>query len=83
MIYYFLGINLITFLLFAYDKRAAKKRTWRIKEIYLSGSAFLGGSFGAYLGMHIFKHKTKKPKFTILILAFIIIHIFLIYKFMT
>lgn len=82
MIYYLPVINLITFLLFAHDKRAAQKKTWRVKEFYLLGFAFLGGSLGAYLGTYILKHKTKKPKFKILILAFLIIHIFLFYKLM-
>jgi uncharacterized membrane protein YsdA (DUF1294 family) len=31
----------------------------------LIGSAVLGGSIGAWLGMQIFRHKTKHKKFTL------------------
>ena len=47
------------------DKQKAKHGKWRISEKTLIGAALLGGSIGAILGMNIFRHKTKHPKFSI------------------
>ena len=68
---YFVLINLISFVLYGSDKQKAKKQVWRIPEKALFLTAFLGGAFGALLGMQVFHHKTKKIYFWILnILAF-------------
>ena len=40
--------------------------------------AALGGSFGAFLGMHLFHHKTRHKKFCILVPLFMVIHLSLI-----
>ncbi len=45
------------------DKEKAKRNKWRIKESTLLAIAAFGGSVGAYLGMKIFRHKTKHTKF--------------------
>lgn len=65
LIYYLLGINLLTFLLFGIDKWKAKRDRLRIPEATLLTLAVLGGSIGALLGMAVFHHKTKHKKFTI------------------
>ena len=66
MIYiYIVGINVITFVLFAVDKKRAVHRKWRIRERTLLGCSFLGGAPGGLLAMHVFHHKTQKPKFSI------------------
>ena len=62
---YLLLVNAAAFLAFGEDKRRAKRREWRIPEATLLGAAFLGGSLGSLLGMLIFRHKTRKPKFYI------------------
>lgn len=64
-VYYLIGINILTFLLFGIDKRKARKDLWRIPEGTLFGFAICGGSIGALLGMHLFRHKTQHRKFTI------------------
>ena len=62
---YLLLINAATFLLMLVDKLKAKKNRWRIPERTLFGSALLGGSIGALLGMYTFRHKTKHLSFTL------------------
>ena len=47
------------------DKRRAKKGEWRIKEGTLFLITLLGGGIAPISGMYIFRHKTKKLKFTI------------------
>ena len=62
---YLLLINAIAFVLMLADKQKARKNHWRIPERTLIGSALLGGSLGALLGMYTFRHKTKHLKFTL------------------
>ena len=77
LIIYLLLINLIGFILMFIDKRRAIKHKWRISEAALISICAIGGSIGGYLGMQIFRHKTKHAKFyigvpTILIIQFIL-----------
>lgn len=64
-IYYILAINVVTFIVYGIDKYKAKKNLWRIPEATLLLLAALGGSVGAWLGMGIWRHKTKHLKFII------------------
>ncbi|HAC4239588.1 TPA_asm: DUF1294 domain-containing protein [Listeria monocytogenes] len=64
---YLIAITLISFLLFAIDKRKAIKHAYRIPESVLLFSAFLGGAFGSWMSMQLFHHNTQKPKFRILV----------------
>lgn len=64
-IVYLIIINIIAFLAMWIDKTKAKKGKWRISEGTLFVLALLGGSIGAIAGMYAFRHKTKKPRFTI------------------
>ena len=63
ILYALAAINLLAFILFGVDKVRAKRRLWRIPERVLIGTAVLGGSVGAILGMMVFHHKTKHAKF--------------------
>ncbi len=62
--YYFLFINLLTFLIYGYDKfvsRYAKRR--RISEKELLTFSMIGGFLGASLAMALFHHKIAKSSF--------------------
>jgi len=59
VILYFLVLSMLGFLLMGVDKWKARRGAWRIKESTLLLVAALGGSPGALLGMHLFRHKTK------------------------
>lgn len=82
LIYYLLLINATAFVLMLADKLKARKNLWRIPEAVLMGSALLGGSVGALLGMYTCRHKTRHPKFTVgipVILALQIIAAIILY----
>ena len=69
-ILYLVGINIVAFISYGVDKLKARikrkrKDCRRIPEKVLLGLAAVGGSIGAYLGMQVFHHKTKKPRFYI------------------
>lgn len=57
--------NLVTFVLFALDKRKAVRGNWRIPEALLLILSVLGGSMGALMAMSLFRHKTQKKLFLI------------------
>ena len=63
--FYLLTINALGFVIMLADKRSAQKKLWRIPESTLLTVAILGGSLGSLLGMRLFHHKTRKPKFSI------------------
>ena len=58
-------INAAGLLIMFLDKQFAKLHTRRIPEAVLLGTALSGGSLGIFLGMTLFHHKTRKPKFYI------------------
>lgn len=64
--------------MFYKDKRSSKTKNRRIKENTLLLLSAIGGSIGAFLGMIIFKHKTKKNKFKFLLPLIIIAHFFIL-----
>ena len=68
-------MNLYAFIVYGLDKRYAKKKQWRIPEAHLILAAALFGALGAFLGMRLFRHKTKHKKFTITVPLFLILQI--------
>ncbi len=79
IIYYLIGVNLLTFLVFGLDKLKARKRKWRIPEATLIWLSIAGGSAGALLGMYLFRHKTQKRKFTLGVPVILIVQVVLVY----
>lgn len=65
IVMYLLIVNIVAFLMYGLDKQKAKRGSWRIPEKALIGIALIGGSIGAFLGMQVFHHKTKKMKFSL------------------
>jgi len=72
---YLVLINLIAFIVYGVDKSLAVKHKWRISEKALITLAAVGGSVGAFLGMQIFRHKTKHIKFIICVPLFFILQV--------
>ena len=73
---YLLIINLIAFFLMWRDKRLAKKENARrIPEKTLFLWALFGGSIGAIIGMHRFRHKTKHWYFVVGMPAILLLQI--------
>lgn len=65
LIGYPIAINLLAFSLMGTDKTNARQNKRRIPEVTLFLSALLGGSLGAVVGMHFFRHKTKHWYFVV------------------
>ena len=61
--YILVGINVLTFIVYGWDKWKAKHGKWRISEATLLMLAVVGGTIGALLGMQVWHHKTMHLKF--------------------
>ncbi len=66
-LYYLLLINLLGFVLYGVDKAKSKGRGRRIPERTLLWVARLGGGVGCWMGMMLFRHKTKHDRFMALV----------------
>lgn len=84
VVYYLIGVNLLTFIAYGIDKYKARHKQWRITEASLLLLAILGGSPAALLAMRFFHHKTlhKKIRYGVpaILLIQLTIVIFLIVK---
>ena len=63
IVYHLCLINIISFIAYGTDKRAAKNGAWRIPEADLHTLEFLGGWIGAFIGQKFFHHKNKKKSY--------------------
>ena len=80
---YMLIMTMVGFVIMGIDKRKAIKKGWRISECTLLLIAFMGGALGSFIGMHIFRHKTKHMKFIILIPLALLLNIMIYVKVLT
>ncbi|MGV1752942.1 DUF1294 domain-containing protein [Agrobacterium sp. CG674] len=71
----YLAVNLLVFLIYWWDKEAARNGGWRVRESTLLWLAFLGGSMGAVLAQKLLRHKTRKEPFRSYLLAIIVLQI--------
>lgn len=60
---FYLVLSVITFVLYAVDKKAAMQGKWRISERTLHLFALIGGWPGALLAQKLLRHKSKKRSF--------------------
>ncbi|MDD4326420.1 MAG: DUF1294 domain-containing protein [Candidatus Bathyarchaeota archaeon] len=65
-------------MVFGFDKLQSKRRGWRVPETRLLALAFLG-PFGAWAGMLLFRHKTRRTKFLIVPVLILIQIVVIIY----
>lgn len=75
LLYYFLILNVIGFLLNAFDKLQAKSHKQRIPETTLLTFVFFGGTVGSGLAMLLFRHKTSKTSYLLKFWLIVILQI--------
>jgi uncharacterized membrane protein YsdA (DUF1294 family) len=59
----YLAASIITFAVYALDKRAAQKDRWRTRESSLHLLGLLGGWPGGVIAQRVLHHKSKKRSF--------------------
>ena len=67
LLLYLIFINLLGFVLYGLDKAKSKGRGRRIPERVLLWVARLSGGVGCWMGMMLFRHKTKHDRFMALV----------------
>ncbi|HOM01948.1 MAG TPA: DUF1294 domain-containing protein [Acetivibrio sp.] len=75
-------INFVGFVLSGVDKYKAARSLWRIRERTFFWFVLMGGALGVYLGLLLFRHKTRHLGFMIgipLIFAFQVLGIVFLY----
>jgi len=73
----FAMMNVVSFSLYGIDKHRARKNRWRIRESVLLGVTWLMGGAGAWLGMRVFRHKTKHTAFIVCVPAAAVLQVVL------
>lgn len=76
---YLLGINIVTVLLYGYDKRQAIVGGGRVPELILHLAALVGGSPGALLAQAVFRHKTRKVKFKMTFIGILFLQVLVVF----
>jgi len=72
--------GVVTFLYYGFDKARSKGKGQRIPEWTLHGLAVSGGVFGGWLGMFLFRHKTQKPIFRLILLVATVLWAWLLWR---
>lgn len=68
------GVSLALFLLYGIDKQRARQRGGRVPEVVLHGLALGGGFAGGWAGRALFRHKTRKTSFLIVLTLATLLH---------
>lgn len=76
---YFIVLSVMALFMMKIDKSQAQRRGQRIPEKNLWTVALLGGGIGAYIGMMLFRHKTKHTNFRVGFLVLAGIDVFLLF----
>lgn len=82
LLYVLIATSAAAFVLCAVDKRRAVLSRTRIPEMALLLAALAGGSLGLLLGMHLFRHKTRKVSFQIVVILIALLQIYLAQRFL-
>jgi uncharacterized membrane protein YsdA (DUF1294 family) len=61
--------SLPAFAMYGIDKRQAANDGWRVPEAVLHALALVGGVVGAWAGRAVFRHKTQKPVFLVVLVV--------------
>ncbi|WP_162724302.1 DUF1294 domain-containing protein [Agrobacterium tumefaciens] len=74
----YIAFNLFVFLVYWWDKEAARNGGWRIRESTLLLLAFIGGSLGAVSAQQLLRHKTRKEPFRSILISIVILQVGLV-----
>ena len=69
-----IGVNLLTFLVYAMDKSAAQNSQWRTNESHLHLLSLAGGWPGAWFAQQWLRHKSRKAEFRAVYWATVVLH---------
>jgi uncharacterized membrane protein YsdA (DUF1294 family) len=68
-------VSIVTFILYAVDKRRAGSGGWRIPEKTLHMMESFGGWPGALIAQRVFRHKWRKRRYVVVFWLIVLIHV--------
>ncbi len=68
------ALSLLTFGMYAWDKRKARRQEWRLSESTLQLWSVIGGWPGAFLAQRLLRHKSSKTSFQVIFWATVALH---------
>lgn len=71
-------VSVLTFAFYGWDKRQAQLEGRRTSERTLHWLAWLGGWPGALVGQRVFRHKTRKKLFNLILWSAVVTHLLLL-----
>ena len=74
----FVILNVLAYLIIHFDKRNSRSGKKRVSEASLLTMAAIGGSIGILVGMFVYRHKTRKKRFSLGVPLIIAMQILLI-----
>ena len=74
ILYLYLAASAFTFLVYAKDKRAARRNRWRTPEGTLHTLALIGGWPGALIAQQVLRHKSRKNAFQLMTWMMIVLN---------
>ena len=74
---YLLAINALTYFLYWWDKRCARKQSSRVPEAVLLLAGFAGGSVAGFAAQRIIRHKNRKTSFQVKFWVLVVVQIFI------
>jgi uncharacterized membrane protein YsdA (DUF1294 family)/cold shock CspA family protein len=74
----FLALNVGAVFFMGLDKALARSGSVRTPEVVVFVIALLGGSPGVLLGIHVFKHKTRKASFQFVLLLIVVAQLWIL-----
>ena len=72
------GVNVGALLLTGLDKSLSRSSSLRIPEVVFFVMALCGGAPGTILGIHVFRHKTRKATFQFVLLLVVVTQAYLL-----
>lgn len=82
LLYFYAAINIFSFAVYAFDKSAARKGNWRIKEFHLHILSVFGGWWGALIAQQFIRHKSVKKPFLIVFIITLLTNLLLLFVFL-
>ncbi len=82
VLWFYAVISLLTLLVYAWDKSAARKNRWRVRERTLHFMSMIGGWPGALIGQQQLRHKSRKWSFLWVFYLTVVINIAIVVWFL-
>ncbi|MBQ2941068.1 MAG: DUF1294 domain-containing protein [Clostridia bacterium] len=70
--------NALVFLIYGWDKLMAIRKGRRVPEFWLLSVSLLAGGLGGIFGMVIFRHKTNKWRFRLIVPLSLLLTVFIL-----